>query len=64
MVCRQFVYSGGDAILGCEYGEGTGAILLDDVNCIGLEESIFDCASNSWDHDCSHVENAGVSCEL
>ena len=38
-----------------------GQILLDDVNCIGTESSIFDCSSTSV-HDCVHREDVGVIC--
>ena len=45
------------------FGEGTGDILLDGINCMGNESSIFDCAHYGiGNHDCSHPEDAGVIC--
>lgn len=44
-------------------GIGSGTILLDQVHCTGTEESIEECPANNWgDNDCTHLEDAGVSC--
>ena len=47
------------------YGEGTGSILLDDLVCIGYEDSLLDCIdiNDIGFHDCNHSEDAGVRCE-
>ena len=46
------------------FGQGTGAILLDQVGCTGNETRIVDCSSNPIGvHDCSHSEDAGVTCQ-
>ena len=45
------------------YGQGTGPILLDQVRCNGNELSLFDCPQNPiGQHDCSHAEDAGITC--
>ena len=53
----------GEALRDTEYGEGTGSILLDEVDCLGSEQRLEQCLSNSWgDNDCWHFEDAGVKC--
>ena len=45
------------------YGEGSGPILLDDVNCLGSESTIWQCTAQPvGTHNCAHGEDAGVSC--
>ena len=47
------------------YGEGTGSILLDDLVCIGNEDSLLHCIdiNDIGFHDCNHSEDAGVRCQ-
>ena len=48
-----------------EFGEGTGAIWLDEVECSGTESRLTDCRAQPVGvHDCNHTEDAGVECEL
>ena len=49
------------------FGQGTGAILLDDLSCTGNEQTLLNCTNrNSMAllvSDCDHSEDAGVKCQ-
>ena len=63
VICKQLGYSRGSARVSTYFGEGSGLILLDNVNCGGRESSIFQCNHNIFgEHDCKHHEDAGVIC--
>uniref|UniRef100_A0A8C8VPN3 Soluble scavenger receptor cysteine-rich domain-containing protein SSC5D n=1 Tax=Pelusios castaneus TaxID=367368 RepID=A0A8C8VPN3_9SAUR len=64
VVCRQ---------LGCgtvssvtrvaQFGQGSGPIWLDDVECTGTEDALSECRAKPWGtHNCGHGEDAGVVC--
>lgn len=45
------------------FGQGTGPIVLDGVHCTGNELSLEECPHAPWgQHNCDHMEDAGVSC--
>ena len=64
VICRSLGYAGAiAATTEANFGEGTGRIFLDEVDCSGSETSIFDCSSSGIEnHDCVHAEDAGVRC--
>ena len=70
VVCRMLGYTGGTAFHGPRetgghsFGKGIGEILLDDVECTGSEDSLFQCQHPGIGvEDCSHNEDAGVICQ-
>ncbi|NXG02866.1 MARCO protein, partial [Sakesphorus luctuosus] len=61
VVCRMLGFS--RAVAHFTAGGGTGQIWLDDVNCQGSENSIYECRKRDWGvHNCNHGEDAGVEC--
>ncbi|XP_073678463.1 T-cell differentiation antigen CD6-like [Garra rufa] len=44
------------------YGQGTGPIHMDELNCTGKERSLWECPAITNGHDCGHKEDAGVVC--
>ena len=65
VVCRQLGFNpvGAVALSRAHFGQGTGRIWLDNVNCNGSEPNIDSCSHNAWgSHDCFHIEDVGVMC--
>ena len=64
VVCRQLGFRYAlNAYRRAHYGQGTGQILLDDVNCLGYEPSLFSCRHRAvGSHNCGHSEDASVRC--
>ena len=47
------------------FAAGTGSILLDNVQCSGLESRLIDCPHSSvGTGSCVHTQDAGVRCQL
>ena len=66
VVCRQLGMSYENALVktGAYFGEGTGPIWLDNVNCTGSEQNVAVCKHSEWGvADCGHSRDAGVFCE-
>ncbi|CAM4595019.1 unnamed protein product [Caretta caretta] len=60
VVCRQL---GCGQAMNARFGEGSGSVLLDDVQCRGNESSLWQCSHQGWGtHKCAHHEDASVIC--
>lgn len=64
VACRQLGYGPGTrAMGGATYGQGTGQILLDNLQCTGSEASLVQCSHNGIGvHNCQHSEDVSVVC--
>ena len=64
-VCKQLGFERAEEIYyRAEFGEGTGPIWLDQLNCPGDADSVLECYHNGWGvHDCKHSEDAGARCK-
>ena len=65
VACRQagFLTEGATARRLAFFSQGTGAIVLDDLRCVGNESSLFNCPHSGVNiHNCVHAEDAGVTC--
>ena len=64
VVCRQLGYP--DAVaapLSAHYGQGSGSVWFDSVQCLGNELDLFACThSGVGYHSCKHDEDASVEC--
>jgi len=65
VVCRELGFSrASGAPHSAKYGEGSGTIWMDGVNCQGDEASLRECTYDADTSDCSHSEDASVECEV
>ena len=64
VVCRQLGYRRAEWANCCaRFGPGSGQIFLDEVQCNGDEPSLSFCRHLGWTaHNCSHQNDAGVTC--
>ncbi len=56
-----FLNTGASSFDSSQFGQGSGPIFLDEVDCSGSEERLLDCSHTS-SHDCLHIEDVSVRC--
>ena len=61
VACRQLGFGSALSVRGSTYGEGSGRILMDDVECTGTETTLISC-QYSTTHNCRHAEDVGIIC--
>ncbi|XP_067834494.1 deleted in malignant brain tumors 1 protein-like [Heptranchias perlo] len=63
VVCRQLNCGKAESVTGTHRSRGTGEIWLGGLRCSGTEASLDRCLVSPWvKADCSHSQDAGVSC--
>ncbi|CAI5641393.1 unnamed protein product [Oreochromis niloticus] len=66
VVCRELgCETAQSAAVSARFGEGSGSISLDDVDCSGSERSLTECQHRGFGtHDCTHSHDPGVVCSV
>ena len=58
------IFVGAVALYQASFGEGTGRIWLDNVQCTGSERALINCtAESNGVNSCTHAQDAGVRCQ-
>ncbi|XP_038069875.1 deleted in malignant brain tumors 1 protein-like [Patiria miniata] len=62
VICRQLGYVKASSAPGSAFfGQGSGEIVLHNVNCTGIENNLRDCPSETT-NNCNHAEDSGAKC--
>ncbi len=64
VACRQLGFANAnEAPRRARFGEGSGPIWMDNMDCTGAETALADCPFRGWGvHNCRHREDAGAVC--
>ena len=58
------ILTGVEALGAASFGEGSGRIWLDNIQCTGSERVVMNCIANSTGvNSCTHAQDAGVRCQ-
>lgn len=53
------------AVGGATYGQGTGRVLINSLQCIGNETNVTQCAGGEFVNSaCPHSRDIGVNCQI
>ena len=64
-LCTHLGFSQGEIRTDAFYGEGTGEIFVNDVECTGDETFLYECKlTRNFDDVCTHAEDVGVVCSI
>ena len=66
LCCTNYIIlcAGATAVSRAGFGQGTGPIVLNQVQCSGTEGQLVNCPANaSGVRDCLHSNDAGVRCQ-
>lgn len=66
VVCQQlFGFGSSPSTYSLAVSAGSGAIVMDNVNCSNDQTNLLACSHNGFgNHDCGHEEDVGVTCLL
>ena len=59
---HKLTVTGAQAFSFAQFGQGSGPIVLDNLNCDGDELSLLECDFDPDTSDCTHFEDAGLRC--
>ena len=64
VVCRSLGFSSENtsALNNAYYGSSSGSIYLNNIQCTGDEQSLSNCSFSLEIDECTHEQDAGVSC--
>ncbi|XP_066266318.1 deleted in malignant brain tumors 1 protein-like [Branchiostoma lanceolatum] len=65
VICRELGFSDYNTYYGyAYYGQGSGPIWMDNLNCNGYESSLQYCPRSNWgNHNCGHYQDVSVVCD-
>ena len=59
----HLTYTGATAHSSAYFGEGSGAVHLDSVQCSGSEYNLTECATGNSEDGSDHSQDVGVKCQ-
>ncbi|XP_021351066.1 deleted in malignant brain tumors 1 protein-like isoform X2 [Mizuhopecten yessoensis] len=63
IICRMLGFRDGTPVDQGTFNRGDGEIWLDNLECTGEENTLWECAHNGWGvHNCNHGEDVGITC--